>query len=379
MIRAQTLTAPVMHPVHIRIHHWFIPNRLLWDEWEDFRTKKDPDLTVPQNNVQENRDLYRYMGANHTDDGTLNALPLRAYNTIYNEFYRDQDLTTERTLTDQVTAQCSWEKDYFTTARDVPQQGDAIEIPFSVGRIPIIGIGKDNQQYNIDNQDIHETGGIDRAYLSSQNITVSNPEGIFHVEEDPDHPGYPGIYGDLSGSEGGIDVNDLRRSIALQRFAEARARYGSRYTDYLRYLGVRPSDARLGRPEFLGGGKQTIGFSEVLNTAGDNSGPETAFVGDMAGHGIASCRTRPWRRFFEEDGYVMSLLSVRPKTIYEDHTERHFLRSVADDYWTKELEVLPTQPVFTREIHPEGGVDPEVDIFGYQNRYAEYRRQTDFI
>jgi hypothetical protein len=180
-----------------------------------------------------------------------------------------------------------------------------------------------------------------------------------------------GLEADLSGASA-VTVNILREALALQRFAEARARYGSRYVEYLRYLNVRSSDARLQRPEYLGGGKQTLQFSEVLQTAeGENP------VGELRGHGISAMRSNRYRRFFEEHGYVITLLSVRPKTIYSQGLSRTWNRRVREDFWQKELEHIGQQEILNKEVYA-GHANPN-DTFGFQDRYDEYRRTESTI
>ena len=169
-----------------------------------------------------------------------------------------------------------------------------------------------------------------------------------------------------------IALDDLRRSIALQRFAEARMRYGDRYIDYLRYLGINPSDGRLDRPEYLGGGKETLNFSEVLATANDTD----TNVGDMSGHGIGLGKTNGYRKQFEEHGWVITLLSARPKTVYSNPVPRKFQRQTFDDYWQKELELLPWQEVTQQEVDAAGNADT---VFGYVPRYEEYRMGTSIV
>jgi len=160
--------------------------------------------------------------------------------------------------------------------------------------------------------------------------------------------------------------------MALQRYSEARARYGSRYTEYLRYLGVRSSDARLQRPEYLGGGKTPIQFSEVLQTA-----EGTAPVGEMRGHGISALRTNRYRRFFEEHGYVLTVLSVRPKTVYTQGLPRHWNRRTKEDFWQRELQHIGQQEVLNKELYA-AHAEPN-DTFGFQDRYDEYRRAESSV
>lgn len=182
----------------------------------------------------------------------------------------------------------------------------------------------------------------------------------------------PQIFADLS-SATAASINTLRQAFALQRFEEARARYGSRYVEYLRYLGVRSSDARLQRPEYLGGGRDTISFSEVLQTAADGANP----VGTMRGHGISAMRSNRYRRYFEEHGYVLSFMSVRPKTLYIQGMPRTWNRRTKEDFWQVELQHIGQQKVLNKEIYA-GAASPD-GTFGYQDRYDEYRRQESWI
>ena len=147
------------------------------------------------------------------------------------------------------------------------------------------------------------------------------------------------LYVDVANSTG-ASIIDVRLSYALQRYKEARAKYGSRYSEYLRYLGVRSSDARLQRPEYLGGGRQTISVSEVLATAETGTSVD---VGDIKGHGIGAMRTNRYRRYFEEHGYVFSLMHVQPKTMYYQGIPKSYIKTTKEDFWQRELEHIGQQ------------------------------------
>lgn len=398
LIRVSPLVAPVMHPVHVSVHHWFVPNRILWDNWETFITGKDPALVVPTVSIAA-ADTAALQMAQSFGVGAdappspivLNSLPFRAYNTILNEFYRDQDLTTalvERRgdtgdlAADYALRKASWEKDYFTTARPTPQQGastETVALQLS-GLAPVKGFGILNSPAPTFTgaATMRETGGGTKSYTKTLgtgqgSISTANWTAI---EEDPTKAGYPNIKADLSGVtvNAGFDINEWRRSFAMQRMREHRNRYGSRYTDYLAFLGITSSDARLQRPEYLGGGKQTISFSEVLATAETAGGP---VVGDMAGHGIAALRTRPYKRFFEEHGYVITFMLVRPQSLYLTRVPRHFLRRDYEQYWQKELEMMGDQVLTNFEIY--GDTATPSGTFGYSPRYDEYRHAESSI
>ena len=210
-----------------------------------------------------------------------------------------------------------------------PQKGPDITIPLS-GDAPVKGIGSASPYtFVAGGNNIHESDGTTRDYAQANTTSAS---GAFQIEEDPNNAGYPNVYADLSNATA-ANVNDWRRAFALQRYQEARQKYGARYPEYLRYLGVAPSDQRIGRPEYLGGGSGSINFSEVLATAETTS----VNVGDLKGHGIAAIRTRPFTRFFSEHGYFISVMSIRPRTVYQTGMLRTYLRQTKEDFWQREL------------------------------------------
>lgn len=385
LIRVSPLLAPVMHPVQVRIHHWFVPHRLVWDDWEKFITG-GPDgfdaSVFPTVDFAANEPavgtLGDYLGLPATTAGpVVSALPFRGYALIWNEWYRDQDLQAELVVSkasgaDSTTSKAlqnvAWEKDYFTSSRPWTQKGPEVSIPL-VGDAPILGIGTTNSAGAPVNN-VRETGGGIRNYAFAQ-VTTGSPGPV--IEVDAATGAFPKLFADLT-DVSAANINDLRLAFALQRYEEARARYGSRYTEYLRYLGVRSSDARLQRPEYLGGGKQTIQFSEVLQ-----SGPDTSDEGvaQMYGHGIGAMRSNRYRKFFEEHGYIFSFISVKPKTMYMQGIPRTWNRRTKEDFWQKELEHIGQQEVLNKELYaahatPEG-------VFGYQDRYDEYRRAESNI
>lgn len=395
LIRVSPLLAPVMHPVHVRIHHWFVPHRLVWEDWESFITggpdgmddSAFPTIEMtylsgpPETGNNAVGYLPDYLGIPPQINGVhVSALPFRAYNLIYNEWYRDQDLAAERTVSlasgvDTTTSvgqvpNISWEKDYFTSARPWTQKGPQINIPLN-GPGYISGLGKLNGVFQNVNQAARESDGQTPTYAKWQGINPASVDSSFLVEgRTVSGSDYPNVRLDTDSI--GIDVNDLRLAMAAQRFEEARARWGSRYVEYLRYLGVRSSDARLQRPEYLGGGKQTIQFSEVLQTAPTTDGDDEIGVGNLKGHGIGAVRSNRYRRFFEEHGYVISLMSIKPRTVYLQGIPRTWNRRTKESFWQKELEHIGQQEVLNKELYathasPEG-------IFGYQDRYDEYRR-----
>lgn len=386
LLRASPLVTPVMHPVTVRIHHWFVPNRIIWDNWEEFITGGPDglDATVhpTKTGVISAASAPDYLGVPLGTSTTYNVLPLRAYQLIYNEFYRDQDLVTEAsistgdgndTTTGVTLRRIMWEKDYLTSARPWEQKGATITIPLG-STAPVLGIGVESLNATAGpSPTLRRSGDTAGTYANFFNQDASPTAGYdFYYEADnTSGTGKPNIRADLS-TASAITINALREAAALQRFEENRARYGSRYSEYLRVLGVRSADSRLQRPEYLGGGKQTIQFSEVLQTA-EGANP----VGTMRGHGISALRSNRFRRFFEEHGWIIPMLSIRPKTMYITGQERKWNRTDRYDYFQKELQHIGQQPVQNREAtiahaSPTG-------VFGYQDRYDEYRRQESGV
>lgn len=390
LVRASPLLAPVMHPVDVRVHHWFVPHRLVWDGFENFITGGPdgmdatayPTITIGGGSGAAVGSLADYLGVpTGVNNIVVSALPFRCYAQIWNENYRDQDLETKLVsstgngadvTTSTVLQNCDWEKDYFTSSRPWEQKGPAITIPLGTSA-PIMGFGATT------GASAAAAGATLFATTAAGDIPAGQPfvsntagggQAGFRTQTTGainSSTNRPQIFADLTNASA-ITVNALREAMALQRYEEARARFGSRYVEYLRYLGVKSSDARLQRPEYLGGGRQTIQWSEVLTTATAGTDP----VGTMKGHGIAGMRSNRYRRFFEEHGYVMTLMSVRPKTMYFQGLPRTFNRRVKEDFWQQELQHIGQQEVLNKELYaahasPDG-------VFGYQDRYDEYRR-----
>lgn len=392
MMRLAPMISPVMHRVNVYTHFFFVPNRLIWKDWKDFITggeDGDQAPVVPYKEVtgQIGYDLLKagtlsdYLGI--SAEGTfgqnfnINVLPFRAYHLIWNEYYRDQNLQSKHPILDTSGADVTtlsnltklhkrnWEKDYFTSALPWTQRGGDVQLPLG-GTAPII--------YTV-------TGDAD--------IVRNNTNGAPHSQAQP-----LSIFGDGSGeliaqsqiSPASIDnsdklsadlsqasaatIEELRRATKLQRWLERNARSGSRYIEQiLSHFGVKSSDARLQRPEYLGGGKSPVVISEVLQTSSTDS--ETP-QGNMAGHGVSIGNTHKFKKFFEEHGYVIGIISVLPKTSYLQGTRRHFYKSDKFDYFWPEFAQLGEQPVYKGELYSDWDED-DLETFGYQSRYAEYK------
>lgn len=396
LVRVSPLLAPVMHPVHVRIHHFFVPHRLVWEDWEDFITGGPDgmdesvfptiDLSwtdgTPPTGSGIVGGLADYLGCPPEIDGLeVSALPFRAYAMIWNEYFRDQDLETALTIdlgsgadttTNTVLQNVDWEKDYFTSARPWTQKGPEVTIPLT-GDAPVKGIRVADTATQAMSAGVSIAGGASgsNSMTGGTSIWMESKSADSTAASTAFNATNSNVYADLSGVSA-ANINELRLAFALQRYEEARARWGSRYVEYLRYLGVRSSDARLQRPEYLGGGKQTIQWSEVLQTGVTTDGDDQEGVGNLKGHGIGAIRSNRYRRFFEEHGYVISLLSVRPRTMYVQGLPRTWNRRTKEDFWQRELQHIGQQEVLNKELYAAHA--SPTGTFGYQDRYDEYRR-----
>ncbi len=396
-IRVTPLVAPVMHPVHVSIHHWYVPLRLIWDDFETFITGGEDGLDTSEYPTIKAPETGFFVGslADHLGCPTgvsslvVSALPFRAYALIWNEWYRNQDTNVPTELStasglDTTTSLFirykAWAKDYFTSAAPWPQRGPAVSVPVNLtaaGAPTITGtvVGNGIPKFGVvdSGQDVSNRQNALKVSAFSNASVGYNPSARSDLLNWQDPALKVNIdYSSGNPELGSVDINQLREAFALQRFEEHRALYGSRYTEYLRYLGIRASDARLQRPEYLGGGRQTIQFSEVLQTA-EGTDP----VGTMRGHGIAAMRTNRYRRFIEEHGYVMTLMSVMPISIYQNGLPRLWNRRVKEDFWQKELEHIGEQEILIKELYAKAS-NPD-EVFAYQDRYDEYRSHQSFV
>lgn len=378
LVRLAPLVAPMMHRVDVYQHYFFVPYRILWDNWEKFITNTKVAGAVPAFPYIEYSSgtpfsqLLDYLGV-PTPAGAfslhdINAMPSAAYNAIIQEYYLDQNLMApvEYKLVDgdnsanldlfQLQYRC-WEHDYFTSALPFAQKGDAVSIPL-LGDAPIKGY------------DPAFPGpgfyGLAPAGGGALNLNVA----IEHSPTVPDHE----LYADL-GAANVTTINDLRLAFALQSWLERNALGGTRYTENIfAHFGVKSSDQRLQRPEYITGTRNPIVISEVLNTTGTDDAPQ----GNMAGHGVGVTQGKYGKYFCEEHGLIMGLMSIMPKTAYQDGLPRLFnkITDFTQYYWPK-FANLGEQEVLNSEVFANGEFGDQV--FGYQSRYSEYKHQPNRV
>lgn len=384
MLRLAPLLAPIMHRVNVYTHYFFVPNRILWDEWEDFITGGEDGTLTPEHpyyqvgNSADKGSLVDYFGL-PIRSGTAStgyqasALPFRAYQLIFNEYYRDQNLDTEIPI-DKSSGRMydsdpmfqlrdrAWEKDYFTSALPWAQRGDSVSVDItSSGDSPAKLARTDGGDFNADN--VRNLAMNVDPDLKQAALRDDSQAGDLYISD----------FGDA-----GININDLRRASRLQQWLERTARGGSRYIEQiLAHFGVRSSDSRLQRPEYLAGGRQPITLSEVLSTANAaEAGENIGFTGDIYGHGISVGNTNSFNRRFEEHGFIMGITSVLPRTAYQQGIHKSFLRFDKFDYYFPEFANLGEEEIINEELYHDFGADTAAEnkgVFGYTPRYSSYK------
>ena len=362
LIRVDPLVTPVMHPVSVIIHTWQIPMRTLWDGFEEFITGGEDGLnndTPPQASsvtVSEG-DVIESMGVKPGTGRTYTRFAPLAYARTWNKRYRDQQLQSEideSTYNGNVAPKnVNWERDYFTASRPSPVLGAQATLPLGTKAPVATDVAAQGNEYTIYSTSL---SGYRYQDASATTLRLGGSGGNEANS----------MYADLQNATG-ASINDVRTMFAVQRWQEARNLYGARFTEYLRSIGVRSSDARLQDPEYLGGGKQTVSFSEVLNVS---SATGADAVGTMRGHGIAAIKTRPFRRFIEEHSMILTVMAVRPKAIYMDGQHKMFDRLTKFDFWQKELQNVGLSPIKNKEIKVDHA-SPD-GTFGWNDNYASY-------
>lgn len=373
VIRFAPMIAPIMHRVDVTMHYFFVPNRILWINWEKFITDANSGIVPPYfdyfhsdfNAAQ--RKFADYLGVPPIPTGSalqrISALPFAAYQAIYNEYYRDQNLIAPLDYKlsdgDQSTntkkgifwtmRQRAWEHDYFTSCLPFAQKGAAVDIPLGT-------IDSDSLIYTTTATGTTLTG------TTNQVVTYEDSQGI--------GPQVNKLFAKTAGKQiGNTTINDLRRAYRLQEWLEKNARGGTRYIEsILSHFGVKSSDKRLQRPEYITGVKTPVIISEVLNTTGENSGlPQ----GNMAGHGISVSSGKSGSYFCEEHGYIIGIMSVMPKTAYQQGIPRTFLKNDTLDYYFPTFANIGEQEVKLNELY---AYTPSAEeTFGYVPRYSEYK------
>lgn len=375
IIRFQPLVAPIMHEINVYVHYFFVPNRILWEDWEDFITGGvDGDFAgeLPRWNPTPTTgnaigSLWDFLGL-PTGIVPTGALPVdfprRAYARIYNEYYRDETLIEEVDEDQELILNRCWEKDYFTSALPWQQRGTAPALPIS----GVTSAVWDNQAIQVGTSALYvgTPSSFPAPYLLGSNANAQT--NILNAFNDNTV--------DLS-SATTFNVSDLRLAFQIQKWLERNARAGARYTEFLRaHFGISPRDERMQRPEYIGGSKSPLIISEVLQTSSTDA---TSAQGNLAGHGLAVDSTFAGTFTAPEFGWIMGIMSVMPRSAYQQGIDRQFLRRTKYDYPFPEFVNLSEQAIERAEIYATAVEAENVDIWGYQGRYDELRIKRSMV
>lgn len=441
-LRAMPMLAPVMHNVDLYCYFFFVPYRLLWNEnkkkdWRTFitggekgdfgafgkdnteyqdyvfphfRYNQFADFGTSQKQLYADGSLLDHMGfasfsgaVSADRDEPFSSMPFRAYQCIYNEYFRNQNVQDEIEfsygLGQETTANLiklltfrkkCFEKDYFTSCLPFQQRGEAVLLPISVTE------GSGSAYLDVAIADLESDGDVYPLKVTQRNTSnVPNYANIGLSGSDVTDSGLtPGDEFTLKGtaqltaedlSFTGVSVGtiaDFRYCLRLQQWLENNARCGSRYIEQiLAHFGVTSSDARLQRPELLGGGKIPLIFSDIPQTSADTTvGSDVSVQGNLAGKGTLYGKTAGFKKYFEEHGILMGILTIIPRTSYSQGIPRYWAAMDKTDFYFPEFAHLSEQAVLNHELYYDPTADNNQDeslnptgVFGYQGRYVEYR------
>lgn len=408
LARLSTPIVPTMDNLFLDTFYFFVPYRLLWKHWEQFNGQQDfpnapTDYLVPQTSAPAEGgfpvgSLEDYFGLPTGVHGIkVNELAARAYALIWNEWFRDENLQNPLNLSTyaEISSASGLDDvglgdagftgshrllrrgkrhDYFTSALPWPQKGPGVELPLN-GNAPVYANGDISTPSAVSVGDISNTSSTNRLLTGAQagGAYFVYPNGSFLNDNLP-------LMADLS-SVTAATINSLRQAFQLQKLYERDARGGTRYTEILRsHFGVVSPDSRLQRPEYLGGSESPVIINPVVqNSATGSTGAETP-QGNLAAYGLVSSTSAKhgFTKSFVEHGIIIGLLNVRADLTYQQGIPRMFSRRTRFDFYWPVLAHLGEQSILNKEIYAQGNSKDD-EVFGYQERYAEYRYYPSMI
>lgn len=389
--RLATPIFPVMDNLHLDTFFFFIPNRLVWNNWVKFMGEQDNpgdsiSYTIPQQVCPAGGyaigSLQDYMGLptiGQVQAGltvTHSALWTRAYNLVYNQWFRDENLQNSRvvdkgdgpdTVSNYTIQRRGKRFDYFTACLPWPQKGNtAVTLPLG-STAPVL----------TNNQDIffkNATDATDRAFQTNPSAAIADRTGLVTNPTTTANARFgssTGLYADLSAATAAT-INSIRLAFQTQKLLERDARGGTRYTEIVRsHFGVMSPDARLQRPEYLGGGSTPINVNPIAQTSGTSASGTTTPMGTLSGMGTGIARSG-FTYSATEHGLILGLASVRADLSYQQGMSRMWSRSTRYDFYFPAFAMLGEQAVLNKEIYVRGDANDN-NVFGYQERWAEYR------
>lgn len=399
--RLATLKKPIMDNMYLETFYFFVPFRILWDNWVKMWGEQDnpgdstdylvPQVVAPPGTSVTSGSIWDYFGIPiNVPNLAMSALYPRAYNKIWNEWFRDQNLQDsvpeERGDTDDPANYTLLRRgkrhDYFTACLPFPQKGPEVFLP--VGGSAVVPLESGDEGY-IDGVPSFLAGGPAGKLIVSS--AAGNPLGLSPAGVPTTLAAWNDTQLKVGETATSATINDLRQAIVIQQFYEMLARGGSRYVELLQTIyGVSNGDARLQRPEYLGGGRTSIYVNPVVNTAGNTGGPNQA---DLAAYGVGS--TQPehnhgFSKSFTEHGVILGLACVRADLNYQQGILRQYHRRTKLDFLIPHFANIGEQAVLNQEIFAQGsavlngqGTPVDLDVFGYVSRYDDYRYKPSLI
>ena len=418
VVRMQTLLTPVMDNVYLDTYYFFVPNRLVWEHWKQFMGENTesawipqveyevPQLTAPANGWEVGT-LADYMGVPTGVKGlSVSALPFRAYALIMNEWFRSENLTDPLNIpVDDATVQgvntgnyvsdvakggkpfvANKFRDYFTSCLPSPQKGPDVTINTAqLGNAPVVPMNKPvpkdllNYPYNVyipnGNRDFetgYHAGSVHKNAFGGAYWLADTGNADLDPTIDNGVAGYPAnLWAQFDNTVSVATINQLRTAFQIQKFYERSARGGSRYIETLKaHFGVTSPDARLQRPEYLGGNRIPVSINQVIQNSGTVSGSTP--LGDTGAMSLTTDVHSDFTKSFVEHGFVIGVMVARYDHTYQQGIERFWSRKSMFDYYWPEFANIGEQAVLNKEIYAQGNAQDD-EVFGYQEAWADYR------